>query len=111
MFLPVSCSWLLLVSVAAVVAIRWVTSISSRSSRNSSNPLLGLLGTFQGSFGPCLGQLGPIFEQTWVYLRLFEAILGNLEAILGTSRQKEFLEGPRVSVGAIFLHVGAHFLY
>ena len=30
-------------------------------------------------------ELGPIFEQTWVYLRLFEAILGNLEAILGTS--------------------------
>ena len=64
--------------------------------------------TSWGSSGPCLGQLGPIFEQTWVYLRLFEAILGNLEAILGTSCQKEFLEGPRVSVRAIFGHVGTH---
>ena len=77
MFLPVSCSWLLLVAVVAVVAIRWVTSISSRSSRNSSNPLLGLLGTFRGSFGPCLDQLGAILEHKWVYLSLFEAILAE----------------------------------
>ena len=42
-----------------------------------------------------MGQLGPIFEQTWVYLRLFEAILGNLEAILETSSKKTLAEAPR----------------
>ena len=56
--------------------------------------LKGLLRlTSWGSSGPCLGQLGPIFEQTWVYLKLFEAILGNLEAILGTSSKKILKHG------------------
>ena len=55
-----------------------------------------------------MGQLGPIFEQTWVYLRLFEAILGNLEAILGTSSKKHLAQAPDVSVRAIFCHHPLH---
>ena len=45
--------------------------------------------------GPCLGQLGPIFEQKWVYLRLFEAILGRFWGHLGTPRIPR--ESPRES--------------
>ena len=55
-----------------------------------------------------MGQLGPISEQTWVYLRLFEAILGNLEAILGTSSKKHLAQAPKVSVRAIFCQHGPH---
>ena len=58
------------------------TSISSESGRDSSNLFSGLLGTSWGFFAPCLGQLGPIFEQEWRYLRLLEAILEQSWPIL-----------------------------
>ena len=53
-----------------------------------------------------MGQLGPIFEQKWVYLRLFEAILGRLWGHLGTWISScpvhPLKHGQKVWVRAIF---------
>ena len=70
--------------------------------------------------GPCLSQFGPIFEQKWVYLRLFEAILGQFWGILrpvaaiSTDRRASVAAwsapvGVRPYQGSFFAYFWGHF--